>query len=141
MIAPQVEVMGLQVCPAAQQEVQPQGVSPDVHSETHTPPLRILPQGQVIALQLPAAQYWPVGHLPVLQVPPHPSLAPQVLPTQVGAHLQTPDLQVLPAGQLPYMQVPPQPSSAPQYLPLQSGLHLQVPLEQNSPPGQVPFMQ
>jgi hypothetical protein len=48
------------------------------------------PQGvPVSGVQVPLVQVWHSGQLPVWQVPPQPSLAPQALPAQVGVQTQT----------------------------------------------------
>jgi hypothetical protein len=58
--------------------------------------LALVPGMHVLPLQHPAHPLWhshvplwhavPVGHVPVLQVPPHPSGAPHALPAHCGVH-------------------------------------------------------
>jgi hypothetical protein len=57
--------------------------------------------------------------LGVAQTPPQPSLAPQLLPSQLGAQQAPFGWQVAPCGQ---PHTPPQPSLASQPLPSQLGL-------------------
>jgi hypothetical protein len=82
---------------------------------------------------------WPDGQLPDEQTPPQPSLAPQLLPAQLGTQTHWPFWQLRPAGQLPVAHVPPQPSPAPHAMPAQFGTHLQTLLTHAWPVGQVPF--
>jgi hypothetical protein len=64
-------------------------------------------------------QVCPVGQLPVLQVPPQPSLPPQVALAQEGVQ-QVLEWQTWPL--VHWLQVPPQPSLTPQALAAQLGV-------------------
>jgi hypothetical protein len=90
--------------PHALDDVPPRQVLPlqqpahDVGSQTHAPP----------------SQCWPPPHVPVTQVPPQPSLAPQALPLHEGVHVPLPHTlgppppQLRPAGHAPQSRIFPQ---------------------------------
>src|SRR5579863_4473741 len=64
-------------------------VPPTPHALALVPSSHFVPsqhpvQERVSHTQAPREQRWPSPHLPVMQTPSHPSLAPQSLPAHVG---------------------------------------------------------
>src|SRR5215472_3756369 len=120
------------------------GVVPSRHSPAEQQPLHeVLSQAQV-----PLTQCCPWPHAPVWQIPPQPSLAPQVLPAQLGAHPHVPGVPAPPhvsgGAQSPPVQhgcpLPPQaPHVIPQIVPLGHTMHATPPAPHA--PGLVPDAQ
>ena len=79
------------------------------------------PLGQLQPSHAPPSQCWPPPHVPVMQVPPQPSVAPHALPLHDGVHVPVPHRlgpappQFRPAGHVPHSMILPQrPTMLPQ---------------------------
>ena len=96
------------------------------HALDDEPPRQVLPLQQPAQevgshTHAPPSQCWPPPQVPVMQVPPQPSVAPHALPLQDGVHVPVPHRlgpappQFRPAGQLPHSMILPQrPTMLPQ---------------------------
>jgi hypothetical protein len=96
-----------------------QVLPPLPHAEVLVPARQVVPlqhplHDDVSHTHVPAEHRWPERHVPVVHVPPQPSLAPHGLPAHDGAHVVLPQMlgalapQVRLAGHAPQSMLPPQ---------------------------------
>ncbi len=124
------EQLGVQPLHVPPEQVPVEHVAHTAPSRPHAPP--VVPARQLLPLQhplhevgsqtqTPASQCWPEPHAPVMHCPPHPSLAPHVLPPHCGTHSPLPQRfgpaapHVSPTGHAPQSTgLPQRPTSGPQ---------------------------
>jgi hypothetical protein len=74
------------------QRVPPVPHAPSLVPLSHVVPLQHPPHDVPSHTQSPSSQRCPAPHVPLVQTPPHPLLAPHAFPAQLGSQPHTPDV-------------------------------------------------